>query len=113
MANIRTKKTVYSKNEFDKAVDRSFTTFVDDVEEQDTDTVEEFFRLYDKLFYEIPIEGDNNSHEYIIKRSSTLVNIEKDLTEIRPLLDEITQLREQLLLTNQQLIEVQTEDHHA
>ena len=28
---------------------------------------------------------------------------------IQPLLDEIAQLREQLLLTNQQLIEVQTE----
>lgn len=108
MANIRTKKTVYNIDEFDKVVDRSFTTFVDNTEEEDRDTVEELMRLYEKLYYELPIEGERDSHEYIITRSSKLVNIERDLTEIQPLLDEITQLREQLLLANQQLIEIQT-----
>jgi hypothetical protein len=115
MANIRTKKTVYSRDDFDKAVDRSFTTFVD-IDEEENDTVEELLRLYDKLYYELPIEGETGSHEYIIKKSSKLVNIEKDLTEIQPLLDEITQLREQLLLANQQLIEAQMhdfEDHNG
>lgn len=113
MANIRAKKTVYSRDEFDKVVDRSFTTFIDDTEEEDRDTVEELFRLYEKLYYEIPVEGEKDSHEYLIKKSSRLVNIEKDLTEIQPLLDEITQLREQLLLANQQLIEAQTHDDNA
>ena len=108
MANIKVKKTVYSKDDFEKAVDRSFTSFVEDTIEEDRDTVEELFRLYEKLYYEIPIEGNLNSHEYIVKKSSILANIEKDLSDIQPLLDEITQLREQLLLANQLLIEVQT-----
>ena len=107
MANIRAKKTVYSREDFDKAVDRSFTSFVD-IDEEEGDTIEELFRLYDKLYYEIPLNGETNSHEYLVKKSSKLVNIDKDLTEIQPLLDEITQLREQLLLANQQLIEAQT-----
>lgn len=108
MANIKVKKTVYSKDDFEKAVDRSFTSFVEDTIEEDRDTVEELFRLYEKLYYEIPIEGSLNSHEYIVKKSSILANIEKDLSDIQPLLDEITQLREQLLLANQLLIEAQT-----
>jgi hypothetical protein len=108
MANIKVKKTVYSKDDFEKAVDRSFTSFVEDTIEEDRDTGEELFRLYEKLYYEIPIEGSLNSHEYIVKKSSILANIEKDLSDIQPLLDEITQLREQLLLANQLLIEAQT-----
>jgi len=109
MANIKVQKTVLKKDDFEKAVDTSFKTFVDPIQEEDTDTVDELFRLYDKLFYEIPIEGENNSHEYLVKESSKLVEFTSDNEEIQPLLDEISQLREQLLLVNQQLIEVQTE----
>ena len=109
MANIQVKKTVANKNDFDKVVDNAFTTFVDPALQEDTDTVEELFRLYDKLFYDIPVEGETNSHRYLVKESSKLVEFEKDTEDIQPLLDEISQLREQLLLVNQQLIEVQTQ----
>lgn len=109
MANIQIKKTVYKKDDFEKAVDTEFSTFVDPIVVVDNDTVEELFRLYNKLFYEIPVEGDTNSHKYIINESSKLITSTEDLESIQPLLDEIAQLREQLLATNQQLIEVQTE----
>ena len=109
MANIRAKKKVYKKDDFEKAVDTSFNTFVDPVIQEDTDTVEEFFRLYEKLFYDIPIEGPNRSHEFLIKKSSELIQITENTDDIQPLLDEITNLREQLLLINQELIETQTE----
>ena len=101
MANIRVKKTVYKKDEFEKVVDTSFSTYTDEVEEQDNDTVEELFRLYDKLFYDIPTEGTNNSHTFILQESSKLVEFTKDTEEIQPLLDEIATLREQLLISNQ------------
>lgn len=110
MANeIKIHKTVLKKDEFDKVVDSSFSTFIDPVEEVNNDTVEEFFRLYSKLYYEIPIEGTTNSHTYLLQESSKLVNLEKDLTDVQPLLDEITELRERLLVVNQQMIEIQTE----
>ena len=101
MANIRVKKTVYNKDEFEKVVDTSFNTFTDDVQAQDNDTVEELFRLYDKLFYDIPTEGTTNSHTFILQESSKLVEFTKDTEEIQPLLDEIATLREQLLISNQ------------
>lgn len=115
---INLHKSVLSKDEFDKVVDSSFTTFVDPTPEEDTDTVEEFFRLYSKLYYEIPIEGATNSHQYLLQESSKLVNLEKDLTDVQPLLDEITELRERLLVVNQEKIEIQTEaiedeEHHV
>ena len=60
MANVQIQKTVFTKEEFKKTIDTSFNTYVDPIEEEDNDTIEELFRLYDKLFYEIPIEGDIN-----------------------------------------------------
>lgn len=108
MANIRLNKTVYNRKELEKSIDSSFNTFKDEIEE-DTDTVAEFFRLYNKLFYEIQPEGESNSHEYIIKESSKLVKFERDDTEIQPLLDEISELRARLLEANAENIESQQE----
>ena len=82
-------------------------TFTDDVQAQDNDTVEELFRLYDKLFYDIPTEGTTNSHTFILQESSKLVEFTKDTEEIQPLLDEIATLREQLLISNQANQEIQ------
>jgi hypothetical protein len=107
MANIRVKKTVLSKEEFEKVVDTSFKTFITEDNTAETDTVEELFRLYNKLYYDIPIDEETNSHKFLIKESSKLVEFEKDLSDIQPLLDEITYLREQLLLVNQAAIESQ------
>ena len=109
MANdIRVQKTVLNKEEFTKAVDSSFKTFILPAEEVNTDTRAELFRLYEKLYYSIPTEGEK-SHTYLIQQSSKLVSIEKDLTEIQPLLDEISDLRQQILELNQNLIEAQSE----
>lgn len=106
--NIRIQKTVYNSTEFEKVVDRSFSTFTQPVPEEDTDTVDELFRLYEKLYFVIDIEGELNSHEYLIRRSSELVNFERSTEEIQPLLDEIAQLREQLLQANQQILDLET-----
>ncbi len=109
MANeIRLQKTVFDKGNVDKVIDRTFNTFAQPTPVEDSATVEEFFSLYEQLYYEIPIEGPTQSHEYLIKRSSELVNFEKDTEDIQPLLDEIAILREQILEYQQQLIEANT-----
>ena len=107
MANVQAKKTVIKKDDFEKAVNTDFETFVDPTVEQDNDTVEELYRLYNKLFYEIPVEGLSNSHEFLVKESSKLYQLATDTDSIQPLLDEITSLREQLLLANEELLEAQ------
>ena len=109
MANeIRIKKTVFEKGNFDKVVDRSFNTFAQPTPIEEQPTVEEFFDLYEQLYYEIPVEDTTQSHQYLIQRSSELVDFQKDTEDIQPLLDEIAILREQILEYQQQLIEANT-----
>ncbi len=105
---VRIQKESYNSNQYKNFVDREFTTFVDPTPVVDTDTVEELFRLYDKLYYVIPIEGEDNSHQYLLQRSSEITDFEKNTQDIQPLLDEIAILREQILEYQQQLIEANT-----
>jgi hypothetical protein len=106
---IRLQKDSYNSNQFNTIVDREFRTFSKPIIEVDTDTVEELFRLYDKLFFTIPIEGEINSHQYILQKSSELTDFEKTTEDIQPLLDEIAQLRQQLLDANQQIFDLENQ----
>lgn len=107
MGNIQIQKTVFNATDFSRVVDNTFRTFTQPVPEEDLDTPEELFRLYEKLYFEIDIEGETDSHEYLIKKSSELVNFDKVTEEIQPLLDEIAQLRQENLALNQQIIELE------
>lgn len=105
---VQLTKTVYNKFEFDKVIANNFSTFVETSTTEQETTVDDFFTQYEDLFYEIPIEGDVNSHTYLIQKSSELVNFETATQDIQPLLDEIASLREELLAANQQIIELET-----
>jgi len=109
MANdIQLQKTVFGKVDFSKVVDTSFKTFTQPVPEEDPDTPEELFRLYDKLYYSIDLEGDENSHRYLVNKSSELLNFDAVTENIQPLLDEIAQLREENLSLSQQILTLET-----
>ena len=109
MANkkIQISKSSFNSREFKRVVDTEFKTFVQEQPIVDNDTVEELFRLYDKLYHNIPLEGEVNSHQYILNRSSELVNLEKTSEDIQPFLDEIAQLRQQLLDANETIFELE------
>ena len=108
MANkeVRLNKTVFDREQFDKVIDRNFSTFAQPIAAEDIPTIEEFFNLYQELFYEIPIQGSTQSHEYLVKKSSELVSFEKDTEDIQPLLDEIAQLRETILAQQEEIIQL-------
>ena len=122
-------KDVYNKRDYLKTIDTSFrelgvTTVAQDLEQETT--VEDFFRLYNELFYDIPPRssnngsgangggaggggtagGGNNSHEYLVKQSGEYINFERDLEEIEALRREIAELREELLATQLENIEL-------
>ena len=107
--DIKVQNTVYSKEEYNKVVDRNFDFYIQPTPVEEETTVEEFFELYENLYFEIPIKGATNSHEYLIQRSSELIDFEKDTEDIQPLLDEIAQLRVQLLSQQEQIIELTTQ----
>jgi len=106
--DIQIKKTVFTKGNFEKVIDRQFRTFAQEPEVVAERTVAEFFQDYEDLYYEIEPEGEIESHQYLIKRSLEIVDYDKDTEDIQPLLDEISQLRAQILDYQEQLIQANT-----
>ena len=96
---VNLNKQVFSKTQYPRVVNTEFTqltpTDTEPVAVQDV-SVDEFFVLYDKLFFEIPKTG-NNSHETLITTSTDYVGYNLLTTEIEALQQEITELRRQLL----------------
>jgi hypothetical protein len=108
MANYPLNKTVFTKQNYENTIDTSFSQVsVPPPPLADTITVGEFFELYNTLFYDIPTNGNTNSHEYLVKTSGDYIGFEQTNEEIQLLLDEITTLRQDLLAANQQLISLQ------
>jgi len=92
-------KNSFSKTQYPKVIDTEFTQLVPlptgSVAVQDV-SVDEFFLLYDRLFFSIPKTG-NNSHETLITTSTEYIGYNPLTTEIEALQQEITELRRQLL----------------
>ena len=107
MANIEIQSTVVGSN-YDKVLDTEFRTFITNPT-VNTLTLEEFFQNYNDLFYQIPKEGDTNSHQYILDQTLQYLNLRlANDEEIQLLLDEITNLRRQLLLDAEVIAQTQT-----
>jgi hypothetical protein len=109
--NINFNKQVYNKNTYSKVIDTSFKELgVQTIQEQIAaqPTVNEFFNMYNDLFYNIPELGTTNSHEYLIKTSSEYIGFEANQEEILALQAEISQLRIDLLDAQKQVISLQT-----
>ena len=89
-------KEVFNKEQYTQTIDTSFselgvTTLQDDLEAETT--VEDFFISYNELFYDIPAEGDTNSHQYLIQTSGEYISFDANQEEIEALRDEISVLR--------------------
>ena len=105
--NINLNKEVFNKRDYQKTINTSFTQLdVPSVQEQLTQqtTVSEFFNLYNELFYEIPAEGETNSHAFLIRTSTEYINFDEVNEEIAALRAEITSLREELLAVEKENI---------
>lgn len=105
MANYSLNKTVYNKEAYEKTIDTSFAQIQTPPPPlEDTISVAEFFNLYTAIFYDIPTEGDINSHAYLVKTSGEYIGEEQINASIQALLDEITSLRQENLSLQQQLV---------
>tara|TARA_R100000900_G_C3245807_1_gene146299 strand:+ start:67 stop:414 length:348 start_codon:yes stop_codon:yes gene_type:complete len=106
--NVNFNKTVFTKGEYNNTINSSFTQLGVSTNEQqpieDEPTVQQFFTLYNTLFYQIPEIGEINSHEYIIKTSSEYINFNENDELVQALQNEIAQLREDLLEAQQQVV---------
>ena len=99
MSQIPIEKQVFNKDQFGKVINTEFTQLINQQVEIPTPTftLDDFFTLYDQLFYQIPKEGDTNSHRFILQREADYLGVIIDQDDIQALLDEITALRQQVL----------------
>ena len=103
--NVDLTKQVFSRNQYPQAINTEFTEFgvvtiQDQIEEQVT--VEDFFSQYNELFYDIPAEGEINSHEYLVRTSGEYISFDANQEEIEALREEISTLRQENLELEQE-----------
>ena len=100
MSQIPVQKTVFNKDQYSRVIDTQFSQFTSQgTEEELSFTVDDFFELYDQLFYQIPRDGETDSHQYILQREADYLGISLNQDDVQALLDEITSLRQQVLDT--------------
>ncbi len=104
---VKLLRQVLGTNTYSKVIDTQFTQLVSPAPAAEAaPTVEEFFQLYDQLFFQIPVTGEINSHEYLVKTSSEYIGGDIISDNEKALLEEINSLRQQLLEANQSLIDI-------
>ena len=106
--NVSLNKQTFDKDKFKSTVNTNFTQLVQPPPQTFFDinlaTVEDFFTLYQKFFYDIPKSGSFNSHLVLVETSGDYINFEKDETDLQELLNEINSLRKDNLDLQQQLV---------
>jgi len=112
MDKVNLQKKVYSKTQYPKVIDTSFTQLIPPIDQTQvnapTISVDQFFAYYNQLFFDIPKLGETNSHEYLVKTSGEYINIDQTNATIQALLAEIDSLRTENLQLNQDIIQAQT-----
>ncbi len=112
MDQINLNKKVYAKDQYERVINTNFTqlanTTPSSITPVPTISVSEFFQNYNQIFFQIPKEGETNSHEYLVKTSSEYINADLVNNDIQALIDEINILQQQNLELNRQIIELQS-----
>lgn len=101
------RKEVFNKTQYIKTINTSFdelgtTSITEDL--QLAPSTEEFFQLYNSLFYDIQALGETNSHQYLVRTSGDYINFDEISEEVQALQAEIAQLRQELLNTQMENI---------
>jgi hypothetical protein len=95
---ISLQQSIYDKATFSRVVNTQFTELNTPQPTVVGVTVDEFFQLYEDLFFDIPKDGEVNSHNYILNKEAEYLGIDlANDVDIQALLQEITDLRQQLL----------------
>jgi hypothetical protein len=101
-------KQVFAKSQYERVIDTSFTQLLQPTPTSSvvlpTVSVTEFFQNYQQLFFVIPKFGDTESHEYLIKTSQEYIGSFNNDDTIQALVEEITNLRQENLTLQQQLL---------
>ncbi len=109
--NVDLKKGVFNKAQYEQVIDTSFSQLgitPVSASAEDTISVEEFFGFYNSIFYDIPPNGETNSHEFLVKNSGEYINADTIAEEILALQNEISELRKELLAEQIKVTELES-----
>ncbi len=113
MEKINLTKQEFNKNQYTQIINTDFTELGQPTGSEnnvETISVGEFFNNYQEIFFQIPKFGESNSHEYLVKTSGEYIDFTTSDENIEPLIQEITQLRQQNLELNQKLVDLQLQN---
>jgi len=113
-SELKLSKKLYDKPAYLNVINTQFTELVPPTPPvEEPISVDEFFVLYNALFYEIPKEGEVNSHQFLIKNSVEYVGSQSTSNDLQALLNEITSLREENLTLQQNIVDltISTDDN--
>ena len=98
MEKIKLQKVVRGINTYKNVVDTEFKEFITPVVPNPNVALDIFdlFRLYDELFYDIPLTGEI-SHTTLIQRSTEYVGSGAIDIEKQALIEEINTLKQQII----------------
>ncbi len=107
--NVPVIKKVYGKKSYTQVINPEFTELVNkpllnNVESIDSQ-IQTFFNMYNELFYDIPKKG-LNSHETLITQSTEYTQYQQESETIKALLEEINQLKIELLQANETTLQL-------
>jgi hypothetical protein len=109
--NVDLKREVFNKDQYKQVIDTNFSQLgVTSVSAsaENTISVEEFFGNYNSIFYDIPPNGETNSHEFLVRESGQYINFDQIADEILALQEEIAGLRKELLAEQIKVIELES-----
>jgi hypothetical protein len=100
---VKLVKEVYGRNTYTRVIDTAFSELYTPVTASLATaniTVDQFFDLYNELFFQIPATGEVNSHEFLVKRSTEYLGGGVLTDNEKAYIEEINSLRQQLLEAN-------------
>ncbi len=109
--NVDLRREVFNKDQYKQVIDTNFSQLgVTSVSAsaENTISVEEFFGNYNSIFYDIPPNGETNSHEFLVRESGQYINFDQIADEILALQEEIAGLRKELLAEQIKVIELES-----
>ena len=109
--NVDLRREVFNKDQYKQVIDTNFSQLgVTSVSasSENTISVEEFFGNYNSIFYDIPPNGETNSHEFLVRESGQYINFDQIADEILALQEEIAGLRKELLAEQIKVIELES-----
>jgi hypothetical protein len=108
--NISIRKNVYSIKNYTNVINTEFSELTTSNSDQEP-SIDEFFDMYNELYFTIPLEGDL-SHTAIVRKSNQLLNFEDPRdSQIIELQNTIQDLEQRLLEADNEVPDFTVKEH--